>query len=100
MDFDEHKTKTEQALLQARRVINEANKALKRAENYFAEQGIDVDKLMDQVLQQGGPAAVREIDLMVERALREVHEEADRAVASARMQNAAPSARRKFRTLI
>ena len=37
MDFDEHKKKTDQALLEAKRVINEANLALKRTEDFFAD---------------------------------------------------------------
>jgi hypothetical protein len=100
MDFDEHKKKTDQVLLEAKRVINEANIALKRTEDYFFENNIDTNKIMKYVLDTGGPEAVRELELMVERTLREMQEEANRAVEISRLQNSVPSARKKFRKLI
>ena len=100
MDFEENRKKTEQVLLEAKRVINEANLALQRTDKYFLENNIDTDKLMKYVLDTGGPDAVREIDLMVERTLREMQEEANRAVEVLKLQNAVPTARKKFRRLI
>jgi hypothetical protein len=100
MDFDEHKKKTDQALLEAKRVINEANLALKRTEDFFSENNIDTNKILKYVLDTGGPEAVRELDLMVERTLQEMQEEANRAVEISRLQNSVPTARKKFRKLI
>lgn len=100
MDYEESKKKTEQVLLEAKRVINEANLALQRTDKYFLENNFDTEKLMKYVLETGGPSAVREIDLMVERTLHEMHEEANRAIEISRLQNAAPTARKKFRKLI
>lgn len=100
MDFDEHKKKTDQALLEAKRVINEANMALKRTEDFFAKNNIDTNKILKYVLETGGPEAVRELDLMVERTLQEMQEEANRAVEISRLQNSVPTARKKFRKLI
>ena len=100
MDFDEHKKKTDQALLEAKRVINEANMALKRTEDFFSENNIDTNKILKYVLDTGGPEAVRELDLMVERTLQEMQEEANRAVEISRLQNSVPTARKKFRKLI
>lgn len=100
MDFDEQKKRTDEILLEAKRVINEANMALKRTEDYFAENNINTNKLIKYVLDTGGPEAVRELDLMVERTLREMNEEANRAVEISRLQNSVPSARKKFRKII
>ena len=100
MDFEDQNKKTQQVLLEAKRVINEANNALKKTEKYFAENNIDSNKIMQYVLDTGGPEAVRELELMVESTLREMHEEANRAVEMARTQNAVPSARKKFHKLI
>ena len=100
MNFDEQKKKTDEILLEAKRVINEANMALKRTEDFFNENNINTDKLIKYVLDTGGPEAVRELDLMVERTLREMNEEANRNVEIAKLQNSVPSARKKFRKLI
>ena len=100
MDFEEHKKKTQQVVAASRKVIAEAENALKRTERYLAEHNINADMLMNYLKNSVGPNVQKEIDLSVERMMREVREEADRAIAESRQIRAVQPAIRKFRTLI
>lgn len=100
MDDEALKKRTEAVTQEARRVIAEAEKALKRTENYFSEHGFTPEKLMAYLDKHGGENARRELENTVERTIREARNDALRAIEAARVQQAVKSVRRRIRTLI
>jgi hypothetical protein len=100
MDFEEQQKKARQVVAASKKVIAEAENALKRTERYLADNNINADMLMHYLKTHVSPDAEREINLIVERTMRDVREEADRVIEESRKVQAVPSARRKFRTLI
>jgi ElaB/YqjD/DUF883 family membrane-anchored ribosome-binding protein len=100
MDEEALKKKSEAVVREARRVIAEAEKALKRTDDYFAEHGLTPEKLMLYLDKQDGNSSRRELDNAVERTMREAREDAQRAIESARVQHAVKSVRRRIRSLV
>jgi tyrosyl-tRNA synthetase len=100
MDFDEQQKKIQKIIMDSRKVIAEAQQALKRSEYFFKENNIDPDQLMRELRMYGGPNAEREVDELVEKMMRDVKEEVERLIEHSRVDNALPSMRKKFRSLI
>jgi len=100
MDDEALKKKSEAVMQEARRVIAEAEKALKRTEDYFYEHGFTSEKLMAYLDKYGGESARRELENTVERTMREARSDAQRAIEAANVQHAVKSVRRRIRSLI
>lgn len=100
MDEEALKKKSEAVTKEARRVIAEAEKALKRTEDYFAEHGFTPGKLMDYLNKNGAESTKRELENTMERTMREARNDAQRAIEAARVQHAVKSVRRRIRSLI
>ncbi len=100
MDEDEFEKKSAKAILESRKVVAQAEEALKRTEEYFRERGITPEQMKEYLKRHGNPTIQREIDLMVEQAMRQVQEEAERVVQESQRSTAAPISRRRFRSMI
>ncbi len=100
MNDEALKKRTEAVTQEARRVIAEAEKALKRTNDYFSEHGFTSEKLMAYLDKHGGENARRELENTVERTMRDARNEAQRAIEGARVQHAVKSVRRRIRSLI
>lgn len=100
MDEETLKKKSETAVREAKRVIAEAEKALKRTEDYFLEHRLTTEKLMLYLEKHGGENSRRELDNAVERTMREAREDAQRTIEAARVQHAVKSVRRRIRSLV
>lgn len=100
MDEEALKIRTEAVAQEAKRVIAEAEKALKRTEDYFSEHGFTPEKLMAYLAKHGGESTQRELENTVERTMREARNDAQRAIEAAKVQHAVKSVRRRIRSLI
>jgi len=99
MEEDEIFKNAERAIRESRKVITQAEEALRRTDDYFREKGITPEQLKTY-LKQGNPDIQREIDLMVDQTMREIRQEAEQAVREAQQATLKPASRRRFRTMI
>ncbi len=100
MDEDEFEQRSAKAIRESMKVVAQAEEALKRTEAYFREKGITPEQMKEYLKSHGNPAIQREIDLMVEQTMRQVQEEAEKAVLESQRAAAPPTARRRFRSMI
>lgn len=100
MNDDELQSHLEKVLSEAKAAINEANKALQRADAYFIEKTISPDDLAEYVRVHGGPDALRDLDRQVEYAMNEIKAEAQAIIDQAFSDKLEKSRRKKFRSLI
>lgn len=84
----------------ARKLIAEAEQALKRTENYFRTNGIDPDSLQAELEQKHGPEVCREIDMMVQAALEKVQQDANEALREAQKSSVIPAVKHRLRQMI
>ncbi len=97
---DEVLRQAREAVKVARKTIAEAERALKRFENFFQSQGIDPDSLIRQLEQRYGPSVSREIEETVAQTLQDIRRESDEAIQEARRSNLAVPSRRSVRQII
>lgn len=100
LNDDEVLRQAREAVKAARKTIAEAERALKRFENYFQSQGIDPESLIRQLEQRYGPSVSREIEETVAQMLQDIRRESDEAVQEARRSNLAVPSRRGAHQLI
>ena len=100
MDEEALRNKSESVMREAKRVIAEAEKALKRTDDYFAEHGLSPEKLLLYLEKNAGEGSRRELDNAVERTMREARDDARRAIEAAKVHQVMKSVRRRIRSLV
>jgi hypothetical protein len=100
MTNDELKIRTEQVLKEANRVVLEAQKALQRTENYFAENDLSPEKLRNYLADQYDPIDLEEFDGMVDRIMNEVRLESERALEQEKVKSTSSITKKRFKGLI
>jgi hypothetical protein len=100
MNDDELQSHLEKVLSEAKKAVDEANRALERADAYFSDQKISPDDLIEYVRLNGGPDALRDLDRQVEQKMNEIKAEAQAMIDQAFSDKSEKSPRKKFRSLI
>lgn len=89
-----------QAVIAARKTVDQARRALESAELFFRRHGMDPDAVDPALSDLVDPSRKHEIDNMVSAALREIERETEESVKNSRNQPSMPSVRRGIRILI
>ena len=100
MDDDEFQRKSAKAIRESLKVVAQAEQALKKTEDFFRETGISPEQAKRYLETQGDPQIRRETQQMIEQTMREVREDADRAVREAQRSSPQAPPKRRFRNLI
>ncbi len=100
MNDDELQSHLEKVLSEAKKAVDEANRALERADAYFSDHKISPDELIEYVRLNGGPDALRDLDRQVEQKMNEIKAEAQAMIDQAFSDKSEKSPRKKFRSLI
>ena len=100
MDPDDVLIKAEKAIQASRKVIANAEAALRRTDDYFRERGINPETLKLYLKKHANPTIQREIEMMAEQQLEEVRKEAEQAVREAQAPQGKAPRPKRFRSLI
>lgn len=100
MTDDELKKKTEQVLREANKAVLEAQKALQRTEDYFAENDLSPEKLRNYLADQYEPTDLEEFDGMVDRIMDEVRLEAERSIELEKVKSTSSITKKRFKGLV
>ena len=100
MDDSQREERTRQIVAESERLIAEAREALAAGDRFFAEHGIDPDRLMDYVRRAGGERAVQNVEAEVERSMRKIREEAERRFQHMQFEHQPARRSRRLRNLV
>jgi hypothetical protein len=100
MNDDELQSHLAKVLSEAKKAVDEANRALERADACFLDQKISPEDLIEYVRVNGGPNALSDLDRQVEQKMNEIKAEAQAMIDRAFSDKSEKSSRKKFRSLI
>lgn len=100
MSDDELQDHIGKVVAEAKKAIDEANKALQRADALFLEKNIVPEQLIDHLKLHGGADALRELDRIVENKMNEIKADAQKAIDEAFSEPLKKKPSKKFRSLI
>lgn len=98
--FSQQQERTRKIIADAKRLIDEANAALDASERFFADNGLDRERVNRLVRQLGGPDAEREIQERVQRAMQEFEQRAEQEALHQRFTTHASMRTRRVRNLV
>lgn len=100
MEEDDVLRQADKAIWESKKVIADAEAALRRTDDYFRDQGLSPEMLNDYLEKHSSPTIRREIELMVEQTMKDIREEADAAIRESQQVPVKAPPRGRFRTMI
>jgi ribonuclease I len=100
MKDSDREAQTREIIANAERLIAEANQALANADRFFADRNIDREQLMKQFHERNGDAAAKDVELELEKTIREVREEAERKLQHRQFDEVPTRRPRRSRNLV